>query len=77
MKYFIHNEYNLKEEEINDEVIRVKALLLNSNNELLMGYAHKVYQFPGGHVEDGETLTQTVNREVLEETGIELNIKEI
>ena len=77
MKQLITNNYNLKDSDMTEVVKRVKVLLVNSNNEILLGYSHNEYQFPGGHVEDGETLTQTVNREVLEETGIELNIKEI
>ena len=28
------------------------------------------WEFPGGQVEEGETLTQAIEREVLEETGI-------
>ena len=55
-------------------VKRVKVLIINSNNEVLLGYCNNDYQFPGGHVEENETLIQTVNREVLEETGIDLGI---
>ena len=58
-------------------VKRVKVLLVNSNNDVLLGYSHNNYQFPGGHVEENETLVQAVNREILEETGIELNITNI
>lgn len=32
------------------------------------------WSFPKGHVEDGETLLQTARREVLEETGIHLDV---
>ncbi len=32
------------------------------------------WSFPKGHVEDGETLEETAKREVLEETGIRINI---
>lgn len=32
------------------------------------------WSFPKGHVEDGETLEETAKREVLEETGIHLDI---
>ncbi len=32
------------------------------------------WSFPKGHIEDGETLEETAKREVLEETGIRLNI---
>ena len=77
MKELITNKYNLKEEEMTEVVKRVKVLLINSNNEILLGYSHNDYQFPGGHVEDNEELIETVNREIKEETGIELNLKNI
>lgn len=72
MKNIIINNDNLKDSEITEIVKRVKILLVNSNNEILLGYSRNEYQFPGGHVEDGETLIDTVKREVLEETGIDL-----
>lgn len=77
MKEFITNNYNLSEEDITEVVKRVKVLLINSNNEILLGYSHHTYQFPGGHVEDGETLLETVNREILEEVGIDLKITDL
>lgn len=76
MKMIIKNDYNLKDEQITETVKRVKILLVNSNNEVLLGYSHNTYQFPGGHVEDGETLYETVIREIKEETGITLNLDE-
>jgi len=77
MKQIITNKYNLTDSEMTEVVKRVKVLLVNSNNDVLLGYSHNNYQFPGGHVEDNETLIQAVNREVLEETGIDLNVKNI
>ena len=77
MKTIITNNYNLKEEDMTEVVKRVKILLVNSKNEVMLGYSHNEYQFPGGHVEDEEKLIEAVNREVLEETGIELNVKDI
>lgn len=77
MKKIVTNKNNLKEENMTELVQRVKVLLINSKNEVLLGYSHNDYQFPGGHVENGETLTETVKREVLEETGIILDIDEI
>jgi len=77
MKQIVDNKYNLTDSDITEVVKRVKVLLINSNNDILLGYSHNNYQFPGGHVEDNETLIQTVNREVLEETGIILNITNI
>ena len=77
MKQLITNKYNLIDSDMTEVVKRVKVLLVNSNNDVLLGYSHNNYQFPGGHVEDNETLIQAVNREVLEETGIELRITNI
>lgn len=77
MKEIITNKHNLTEEDITEVVKRVKILVINSKEEILLGYSHNNYQFPGGHVEDGESLPQTVNREMLEETGIDLEVKNI
>lgn len=74
MEKIITNDYNLKDEDITEIVKRVKVLLINSNNEILLCYSHNEYQCPGGHVEEGESLIDTINREVEEETGIVLNI---
>ena len=47
MKKIIINDSNLEDNEIDYSVIRVKALLINSKNEILLGYSHNDYQFPG------------------------------
>lgn len=73
MKEIIDNKYNILENEVTEIVKRVKVLLINSNNELLLAYSNNCYQFPGGHVEDGESLLNAVYREIKEETGIVLN----
>jgi len=72
MKVKIFNNSKIKEEDINDRVIRVKALIINSKNEILLGEAFTTIQFPGGHLEEGETLSKGLKREVKEETGIVL-----
>ena len=77
MRIILKNEYDIKDEEVNEVVKRVKVLLRNSNNELLLGYSHTAYQFPGGHVEDGEDLLDALNREILEEVGMSLDISDI
>lgn len=73
MREILYNPDNLKKEDIDEVVVRVKALIINSNNEITLGYAHKTYQFPGGHLESGETLEEGLIREIKEETGINLN----
>lgn len=77
MKQIITNKYNLADSDMTEIIKRVKVLLINSNDDVLLGYSHNNYQFPGGHVEENETLVQAVNREVLEETGMELNATDI
>ena len=77
MKTIIRNDYNLKEEDMTEVVKRVKLLIINSNNELLLGYSHNEYQLPGGHVEENEDLITTISRELKEETGIELDVTDI
>ena len=77
MKEIIYNKDNLKDNEIDETVNRVKVLLINSKNELLLGYSHKIYQFVGGHVENGESFEDCIERELLEETGINIKLKSI
>ena len=46
----------------NDKLLIVKR---NSNDDLYPG----AWEFPGGHVEDGETLEEALKRELKEEIG--------
>lgn len=72
MKEILYNYDNLKLEDIDEVVTRTKGLIINSNNEIILGYSHKTYQFPGGHLEDGESLEECLLREITEETGMEI-----
>ena len=67
-------KHNLSEDDITEVVKRVKVLVINSNDDILLGYSHNDYQFPNWQVESGESLLQTVKREMLEETGIDLEV---
>lgn len=73
MKTVIYNEDNLSMKDINETEIRTKILMLNHQNEILMGFYKKTYQFPGGHLEYGETLGDCLKREIKEETGMEID----
>ena len=61
----IKNKFNIKEENINRTVVRVKALIINSKNEILLAHSYGEYQFPGGHVEANEELPFALHRELL------------
>jgi ADP-ribose pyrophosphatase len=75
MKEIIHNKNNLTEEDITERVYRARGVIINSKNEILLGVYHNTYQFPGGHLEEGETLEDTLRREIQEETGIVIEYK--
>lgn len=74
MEEKIINIENIKEEEVEETVTRVKAIILNSKNEILLGYSYGTYQFPGGHIEGNEELIPALNRELLEETGLDFDL---
>ncbi len=71
----IINEDNLDISEIDKFIKRPRAILVNSKNEALIGYASTTthFEFPGGHLEGDETLDEALIREVREETGIDLS----
>lgn len=75
MEKVFYNEDNLRKEDINNSIKRAKILIINSNNEILLGYGHNTYQIIGGHVEDNESYDECIVREVKEETGIELSLE--
>lgn len=77
METIITNNDHLKEEDMTEVVQRVKIFLVNSHNEILLGYSHHEYQCPGGHVEKNESLMDAIHREVLEETGIALHVTDV
>lgn len=60
--------------------IRAVAIIIRENNVLLMKRRNKgkeYYVFPGGGVEDNETVEQAVLREVLEETTLQVSIDKL
>ncbi len=76
MKETIYNYDYLKESDITEVVVRMKALIINDDN-IVLGNEKNILQFPGGHLEINETFENCLKREVMEETGIEINDEEI
>ena len=54
MEQIIVNKDCIQEKEITEIVKRVKAIIINSKNEILLVYSHNVYQFLVGDDENGD-----------------------
>lgn len=76
MKEIIINEYKLTDQELDDRVVRVKGLMINSKGMILLAHNNNTYQFPGGHLEEFESRDVCIKREIKEETGIDVEILE-
>jgi 8-oxo-dGTP pyrophosphatase MutT (NUDIX family) len=74
MKIVTLNPNKLTMDDIDREQHRVKVLLFNSKNEILLCKINGVYNFIGGHIEGKETALETAQREIKEEAGISLRL---
>lgn len=55
--------------------VSVAGLILNDCNEILLVKSPlRGWEFPGGMVEEGESLQSTLKREVFEESGVVVEI---
>lgn len=75
IKEIIINDHNLMDDDIQEKVVRTKGLLLTSNGKILLAHNNNTYQFPGGHVDEGEDMDSCIIREIKEETGIDIKEK--
>lgn len=58
----------------------VKCIISNDGKVLMIRntYGHKLWTFPGGGIDQGETAEQAVKREVVEEVGVKVkNLRKI
>lgn len=73
MKTIIFNDDNLRENEIEDTVLKARAIIINDNNEVLLSKCAGFYLFPGGKLHKNESAEEGLMREIREETGIVLH----
>lgn len=77
MDYIIYDPYNIKDKKQEEKKEKVRCLIINSNNEILITKYGDSYMFPGGKKEDNETISEALKRELKEELGIEFRNDEV
>ena len=75
--HLILNEDNIKFEEVNQIREKVRAILIDENDQVLIANYGDVFLLPGGYPEDSERYIDAIIRELKEETGIIYNYDEL
>ena len=73
----IINDDTLELNEVDEFHSKVRVLLLDENNNLLVANYGNTFLFPGGSIDAGETIEDAVIRELKEETGVDYFIDEL
>lgn len=77
MKEIVFNKSNLTDEEIDIEKEKCRALIVDSNDNIIVCEYDGVYLLPGGSKEENESDIDCLKRELHEELGLDFNSKEI
>jgi len=73
---FIINEHNLQTKQIKEFNSKVKILLIDENNQILIKKHHDIYYFLGGKTYEDESTTDALIRILYQTTGKIYNINE-
>lgn len=73
-----YNDDDLQDNEIDEVVTRVKAFIISSKNNLVVGFDEKEgFQLLGGYVNEGEDIVATLTNHIYQQSGILLDAKDI
>lgn len=64
-----YNPNNLEEKDVEEEEEKVRLLIKNDNDEILVANYGGAYLLPGGKVDDNEFVIEALKREINEEVG--------
>lgn len=76
-KEIINNYDNLDIGEVNNVVRRAKVLIQTSDNKFVICHCDNNYHLLGGHVDNDESDMECLNREILEEAGVNLELSNL
>ena len=59
-------------------IVAAGGIVENKNNEILLVKTYfRGWEYPGGQVENGESLDEALEREIIEESGIKVRVKRL
>ena len=71
-----YNDDDLKDTEIDEVITRVKAFVVSSKNNMIVGFNDEGFQLLGGYVNPGEDLNVALTNLIYNECGIALDSKD-
>lgn len=72
-----YNDDDLKDNEIDEVITRVKAFIISSKNNMVVGNDTDGYQLLGGYVNEGEDIVNSLATTIYNQSGILLDSKDI